>query len=139
MTAAHPRAARTVRRVRAAARPGFTLAEVIIAVALLSGVILTFGAFMQRFARSTTQNSQRSTESDLAVERIEAVKTSATYAGIDAFGVREATISGYPGYVRQTYVVRTSSTVADHRTVTVVVRNSALGDSVVKTTVITAF
>ena len=120
-------------------RRGFSLAEVVVAVALLSGVVLGFANFMQRFARSTTQASQRTTESDLAVERLEVVRAATDYAGIDAYAVREATITGYPGFVRQTYVRRTSTTTADHRTVTVVVSNAALGDSVMKTTVITAF
>jgi Tfp pilus assembly protein PilV len=120
-------------------RRGVTLAEVVVAFALLGGVVLSFATFTQRFTHNTSQASTRSTASDLAVERLESVKSAATYVAIDAMIATEPTIPGFAGFARQTYVRRTLSSIADHKTVTVVVRNRSLGDSIVKTTVIPSF
>jgi prepilin-type N-terminal cleavage/methylation domain-containing protein len=121
------------------ARRGFTLVEVIVSIALLAGVMLGFATFTQRMAHGSSVASQRSSESDLAVDRLETIKALTDYSAIDAYAVTEPSITGYPGLSRQTYVRRTQSTAADHKTVTVVVRQTTLGDSVVKSTVISAF
>jgi Tfp pilus assembly protein FimT len=120
-------------------RRGFSLAVLVVTVALLGGVLLGFATFAQRMARGSSLATRRSTASDLAVERLEAVRAATDYAAVDAFAVRENAVTGYPGLVRQTYVRRTLSGTADHKTVTVVVTATALNDSVVKTTVIPAF
>jgi len=120
-------------------RRGFSLVEVIMAIVLLSGVLLGFAVFTQRMAHGNATATTRSTESDLAVDRLETVRAATDYASIDAFGVAEPTIAGFAGYTRSTYVLRTVTTAADHKTVTVVVAKPSIHDSVVKTTVIAAF
>ena len=123
----------------ARARRGFTLVELIVAIALIGGVLLTFAAFSQRLAHGNALAGRRSTASDLAVERLETVRALTDYASVDAAAVTENAIVGFPGFVRQTYVRRTAGATADHKTVTVVVRIPALRDSVTKTSVIAAF
>jgi hypothetical protein len=108
-------------------------------VALLGGVLLSFATFTQRMTRGNSLATQRTTASDLAVERLETVRSSTDYAAIDAFAIKETSIPGFTGFVRQTYVRRTQSSAADHKTVTVVVNITTLRDSIVKTTVIPAF
>ena len=125
----------TVRRLRR----GFTLVELLVAVALMGGVLLGFAAFAQRMGHATGLASQRTAESDLAVERLEAVRALTDYAAIDAMALVESPPAVPTGYQRQTYVRRTQNAAADHKTITVVVRMPALKDSVVKTTVIPAF
>ena len=120
-------------------RRGASLAEVLVAITLLGGTLLSFATFTQKFTHNTAAAAMRSTASDLAVERIEAVRQATTYAAIDGFVATEPSISGFPGYVRRTYVRRTQSTTVDHKTVTVVVASRALGDSVVKTSIVAAF
>lgn len=120
-------------------RRGFSLIEVIMAIVLLSGVLLGFAAFSQRMAHGNSLATTRSTESDLAVDRLETVRAATDYPSIDAFGVLETSIAGFPGYTRRTYVTRTVNSAADHKTITVVVSRPTIRDSVVKTTVIAAF
>jgi prepilin-type N-terminal cleavage/methylation domain-containing protein len=132
----------TRRRTTRPRRPrrGFTLVELIVAVALMGGVLLSFAAFAQRMGHANGVSGQRTAMSDLVVERLEKVKSLGDYATLDTTAVTESNLgTGYAGYVRQTYVRRTLTTSADHKTVTVVVRIPALKDSVVKTTVIPAF
>jgi prepilin-type N-terminal cleavage/methylation domain-containing protein len=129
---------RSTRRVRA--RRGFTLVELVVAVALMGGVLLSFLTFAQRLGHASGVSTQRTSASDFVVERLEKIKSSTDYAAIDGMAVTETDLgAGYAGWVRQTYVRRTLSTSADHKTVTVVVRVAPLKDSVVKTTVIPAF
>ena len=120
-------------------RRGFTLVELLVAIALMGGILLTFAAFTQRMGHANGLASQRTNESDLAVERLEAVRALTDYTAIDAMAVTESPPTVPTGYQRQTYVRRTQNSAADHKTITVVVRISALKDSVVKTTVIPAF
>jgi prepilin-type N-terminal cleavage/methylation domain-containing protein len=122
------------------ARRGFTLVELLVAVALMGGVLLSFVAFAQRMGHAGGLSTQRTSASDFVVERLEKIKSAADYAGIDSMAVTETNLgAGFTGWARQTYVRRTLSTSADHKTVTVVVRITPLKDSVVKTTVIPAF
>ncbi len=120
-------------------RRGFSLVEVIIAIGFLATVALGFATFSQRMARASSVATQRSTASDLAVERLETVRGATTYASVDGYASTEATVSGYTAYKRRTYVQSTATATANHKTVTVVVTHIALQDSVVKTTVIAAF
>lgn len=114
--------------------------ELIIAVALMGGVLLSFIAFAQRMAHAGGLSSQRTAASDFVVERLEKVKTLPDYATLDTAAITESNLGpGYAGWVRQTYVRRTLTTSADHKTVTVVVRMPALKDSVVKTSIVPAF
>lgn len=122
-----------------AVRRGFSLAEVLVAIVMLGGVALAFATFAQRMARGSSLATRRSTASDLAVERLESVKGARDYAAVDAFAVREASVTGFAGFTRDTYVRRTVGPTADHKIVTVVVGIPALRDSVVKTTIVAAF
>lgn len=145
------RRVRRVRRVRrrrdgrpaarGAPRAGFTLVEVIIAIVLLGGVLLSFAEFTRRFVRAGSAASIRSTASDVAVDRIEVAKSLTSYAGIDSL-VRTETITpqvGGPTFTRRTAVRRTAGLQGDYRTVTVTVTHPTLPAPVKKTTIIAAF
>ena len=122
-----------------APRPGFTLVEVIFAIAMLGGVLLGFAAFTRNFVRASNVAALRATASDCAVERIEAAKASTSYAALNALGGYEPTIACAAGYARRTAVQQTRTPQVDYKTITVTVTNTALRTSVSKTTAIAAF
>ena len=126
--------------IHGSASRGFTLAEVVFAIAMLGSVLLGFAVFTRNFVRASNGAALRASASDFAVERIEAAKSATSYAGIDALAGTEPTIANAPaGYARRTVVLRTYTIQADYKTVTVTVTHPALGTSVSKTTAIAAF
>lgn len=133
-------AAAGVRRVGGSGRrAGFTLVEVLVALAILATATLAFAAFGERFARASNAAALRSTASDLAVERLELIRSHTDYATLDGYAGTEATIAGAPGFARRTAVRRTLTPTADYRTVTVTVSHAALPTPVAKTTAIAAY
>ncbi|HEY0969468.1 MAG TPA: prepilin-type N-terminal cleavage/methylation domain-containing protein [Gemmatimonadales bacterium] len=125
------------RGARGARRGGFTLIEVLVALTILATVLVGLAAFMTRFVRSTTLDMQRARAADLAAGRLEAVRATTSYDGIDGWRGTEAAIAGSPGFVRVTTVKQVSSSTEDYKIVTVHVTSAALRpDTVRKTTVV---
>lgn len=124
-------------------RVGLTLVEVIVALAILGGVLLALGMFSVRLSQATSSARVRVTASQLAAERLEAVKGAPRYSAIESLYVAtEAVITGYPGYTRQTWVNHVGGLVTDttdYKTVTVQVTNAQLAGNVRRTTVIAPF
>ncbi|MGH7623440.1 MAG: type IV pilus modification PilV family protein [Gemmatimonadaceae bacterium] len=124
-------------------RRGLTLVEVIVSLGILGTVMLALALFSARFSQATSSSRVRITEAQLASERLEAVKGAKTYASIETLFVKtEGTVTGYPGYKRQTWVTRTgggASDPIDYKTVTVQVSNAQVSGNVRKTTVIAPY
>jgi prepilin-type N-terminal cleavage/methylation domain-containing protein len=133
----------TQRRGAIRARSGFTLVEVIVALAILSGVMLGLGMFSVRLSQATSAARLRVTAAQLAADRLEAAKGAPRYTAIESLYVAtEASIAGYPGYARRTWVTRvggTASDTIDYKIVTVQVTNSQMPGNVRKTTVIAPY
>ena len=116
-----------------------TLVEVLVALVILTGALVGMGKFIASFSHSTTDGSLTSTASDLVLDRLELVKASSPYTGLGSYGGTESAISGSPGFVRITQVLRTNTAQTDYTTVTVTVSNVAMYKPVKKSTVISAF
>ncbi|MBX6331214.1 MAG: hypothetical protein IRY91_05145 [Gemmatimonadaceae bacterium] len=120
-----------------------TLIEVLAALTILTGATLGMAAFVGRFAHATGENEARDTAVQLATDRLEDVKGDPVYANIEAdFKGTESSISGYPGYTRQTLVQHvggTSSSNVDYKIVTVIVKGPGLDEPVSKTTIISNY
>jgi prepilin-type N-terminal cleavage/methylation domain-containing protein len=135
--------------IRSTARAGMTLIEVLFAIVILSGVMLSLSRFGQAFTRATSNAANLAIASDLAAARIEAVKGHATYATlVSVFDADIETstdasanpsMAGAAGYVRSTRAVRTVNDTTDFVTVTVTVNASVLTAPVAKTVLIAAF
>ena len=125
------------------ARKGMTLIEVIIAIMLLTGALLTMGAFVARFATVSGNTAIRGEANELVADRLEQVKGALKYASIEAnYAMSESAIPNHPGFARQTIVTHTGGTppaVYDYKTVTVIVTNPALKMPAKKTTIISVF
>lgn len=124
-------------------RRGLTLVEVVVALSILGGVLLTLGRFTMELSQNTSGANIRITAAQLASDRIETVKGAPRYTAIESLYVAtEATIASYPGFSRQTWVTRVGggpSDTTDYKIVTVQVQNSQLAGNVRKTTVIAPF
>lgn len=127
----------------ARSRAGLSLVEVIVAMAILGGVLLALGAFSANFAQSTSASRIRITAAQLAAERLEAVKSAPRYSAIESLYVAtEGTVAGNPGFTRRTWVSHVGGLVTDtidYKIVTVQVANTQLAGTVRKTTVIAPY
>jgi Tfp pilus assembly protein FimT len=133
----HPRTVRV--------RDGLTLVEVVVALAILGGVLITLGMFAVRLSQQTTSSRIRVQAAQLAADRLEAVKGAPRYAAIESlFVATETSIPLNAGFRRQTWVTRVGGTLADtidYKIVTVQVSNTQVANSatVRKTTTIAPF
>jgi prepilin-type N-terminal cleavage/methylation domain-containing protein len=128
------------------ARRGMTLIEVMIAIVILSGAMLGLAKFGGQFEHTTATAGDMSLASDLAVARIEQVKTFRVYATIVSTynNVTEtyATDPVYKGFTRLTKATRCAlcpTATNDYVTVTVTVSGRSLVAPISKTTIIAVF
>lgn len=124
-------------------RSGMTLIEVIVSIVILSGALISMGAFMARYANVSGTMQRRIEANELVADRLEEVKGALSYSTIEANYVKtEATITGHPGLTRQTIVTHTGGaapSLYDYKTITVIVNGPGLKTPSKKTTVISIF
>lgn len=77
-------------------RRGFTLVEVMVAMAVLAGVLLGAGKYTARFIHTTAVSQVTTTASDVAMERMEMIATDPSYTTLSARWA--GTTTGFPGY-----------------------------------------
>ena len=93
-------------------RRGFTLAEIIVSLTILSVVLLGFAEVTRRFTRTNTDVTVRTLASDLATARLETIKGDRVYTSLVATynNITEtftAAASPYKGFTPVTYAART--------------------------------
>ena len=96
-------------KTRARSSAGFTLVEVLIALAMLSVVLLASAASTTKYLGVITRNRMRIQAAAVADAQIAKVRVSPAY---DSLTVRfDSTRSGipFPGYTRSTRVIRTGA------------------------------
>jgi prepilin-type N-terminal cleavage/methylation domain-containing protein len=124
-------------------RSGLSLVEVIVALAILGGVMLALGMFSARFSQAASISRLRIAAAQLAAERLEQVKTAPRYSVIESLYVAtESSIPGNAGFNRRTWVTRVGGAVTDtidYKIITVQVAHAQLAGTVRKTTVIAPF
>jgi prepilin-type N-terminal cleavage/methylation domain-containing protein len=124
-------------------RKGMTLIEVIVAMTLLAGALLSMGAFIARYAKIAGTMAIRSEANELVADRLESVKGAVRYATMETvYGGTEASIPYHPGFARQTLVTHTGGlppSLYDYKTVTVIVTAPALSKPAKKSTVVSVF
>ena len=136
----------TSRAAARGSRRGMTLIEVMIAIVILSGAMLSLAKFGGRFEHITATAGDMSLASDLATARIEQVKTYRVYASIVA--TYNNTTDTYPtdpvykGFSRVTKATPCAGCPTasnDYITVTVTVSGRSLVSPISKTTIIAVF
>lgn len=126
-----------------------TLIEVLFAIVIMSGVMLSLSRFGQAFARGQRTSAYLTIASDLAAARLEAIRAHASYASIvstyngdtetSSDTLANPSMSGYAGYTRTTAAVATVTDSTDYVTVTVTVSSSNLTAAVSKTVIIASY
>jgi prepilin-type N-terminal cleavage/methylation domain-containing protein len=128
-------------------RAGMTIIEVLFAIVILSGVMLSLSRFGQSFTRAARNAANLAIASDLATARLEIIRGHGDYGTIvttyggaseTSGGAANPSMTGYDGYTRTTAAVRTQTDTTDFVTVTVTVTASVLTSPVAKTLVIAA-
>ena len=128
-------------------RPGLTLVEVVIAVVIAGGAMLSIGHFMLLFSRTTNEARYRALAAELAAERVEAARSAPSYAALDTFARTEVglAVAGRPelaAYTRRTYVQLVGGGATDslnYRIVTVSVTGPGLKTPVRRTGIVADF
>lgn len=126
-----------------------TIIEVMFAIVILSGVMLSLSRFGQSFTRAARNAANLTIASDLATARVEAARAHAAYATLvstfhnvvetSATSGANPSMAGNPGYTRTTLAARTVTDTTDFVTVTVTVTAEVLAKPIAKTTLIGAF
>lgn len=132
--------ARSLTRVRR----GMTLMEVIVALTILSGALLSLTVFAARLSAASTAAKLDATADELANDRLEDAKNRRTYAGIDSLIATENPVPGPRGvgFQRTTAVKRIGGQPADsmdYRIVTVTVTHTKMYKPMSKSITIAAF
>lgn len=123
-----------------------TIIEVLFAIVILSGVMLSLARFGQGFTRASRNAANLAIASDLAAARIEIVKAHPDYGSLvstfdgDVETAADVTanpsMAGNDGYTRTTHAVRLVTDTTDLVTVTVTVTADVLIAPVAKTVLI---
>lgn len=126
-------------RARAGNREGFTLIEVIMAVTILASVTLMMAAPASKFLSTTAKSQRRILASAAADAQIALVRM---YPNYDSLRIKyDSTKSNvpFPGFTRQTTVVRTGTgTPADITRVIVTISGTGLVTPIKRTATIAA-
>jgi prepilin-type N-terminal cleavage/methylation domain-containing protein len=124
-------------------RSGMTLIEVIVSIVILSGALISMGAFMARYANVSGTMQRRIEANELVADRLEEVKGALSYTTLETnYAKNEATITGHPGLTRLTQITHTGGaapSLYDYKTITVTVNGPGLKTPSKKTTVISIF
>jgi len=133
-----------LRRRLASGRPrrGLTLAEVMVAMMLLTTVMLALGAFTARFAMANGQARLTITANEIAGTKLDRIRTTPSYAAIDLLADSVKVTKDFTDFSMVTKVKRVGGTPADstdYRLMTVIVSHPAMKKQVMKTTALAAF
>jgi prepilin-type N-terminal cleavage/methylation domain-containing protein len=123
-------------------RRGMTLIETLMAVVILATALVGLGNFMAKFSHATRISSLQQRAIDLASDRIDSVKHSATYVSIDSMAVTQMVSADSSIYAVQTMVEHIGGGPADtldYKIITVAVTIPSVATPLRKTTMIGAF
>jgi len=116
------------------ARAGFTLIEVIIAMAILVGVIVTLITLTGRTVHVTAQADREQSAIQMASDRTDQIRSDPNYAALDtAYAKTETSVASYPGLIRTTTVTRVTTSGNDYKRFTVTITGAGLQTAVART------
>lgn len=121
------------------ARGGFTLIEIVMAVFILSGIILMMAAPSSRFLSVTARSQRRIVASAAADAHIALVRMYPNYDSLRIKFDSTRTDVPFPGFTRQTQVVRSGAgTTGDVTRVVVTITGPGLATPIKRTATVAA-
>lgn len=122
-------------------RDGFTMAEVMIALVVLSLVLLGLAGSTGQFLHTVTVSDRRATAIELADDRIELIQSDPSYGGLDTlYQATETDFPTVPGITRTTEIVHVGGQgqPVDYKKITVTVAGLGLLAPVARTVTVAA-
>lgn len=122
-----------------------TIIEVLFAIVILSGVMLSLSRFGQGFARASRDATYLSEASDLAAARLDAILAHNDYASLGtrfngtvepAPNAAYPSMAGYSGYERRTAVAFVTTDTARYARITVTVSSPKLSAPLRKSVIV---
>lgn len=123
-------------------RMGMTLAEVIVAMAILTGVVLSLGAFMAKFSQASGQAHLLINANEIAAQQLDAVRTQPSYSAITLLAGSSSVKTDVTTFTVKTVVDRVGGSptdTVDYKLVSVTVTAPSMRKKVTKTTAVAAY
>lgn len=120
-------------------RAGFTLVEVILAMAILLTVIVSLITLTAKTVHVTALSDREQAAIQMVTDRTDQIRTDPNYAALDtAYAKTETNVPSYPGFTRVTVVTRTTTSGQDFKKFTVTVTGTGLTTAVARTVSVAA-
>lgn len=120
-------------------RPGFTLAEVVVALTILTIVMLALITMTGRTMRVSVLSDAEQAALQLATDRTDLVRSDPFYAKLDSiYETTESSFPSLPGYTRTTNVVHVLDSIRDYKKITVTVSGPGLMTPITRTVTVAA-
>jgi Tfp pilus assembly protein PilV len=119
-----------------------TLSEVIVAMSILTGVVLSLGGFMAKFSQASGQAHLIINANEIAAQQLDAVRTQPTYAAITFLAGSTSVKTDLTTFGVKTVVDRVGGNptdTVDYKIVSVTVTAGSMRKKVSKTTAVAAF
>ena len=120
-------------------RAGFTLIEIVLALAILLVVVLSLLTMVGRTLHVATTSDAEQAAIQLATDRTDLVRTDPQYSTLEAtYAATETSLPSLPGYTRKTVVTRVTTASNDYKKVTVTVSGPGLTAPITRTVSVAA-
>jgi prepilin-type N-terminal cleavage/methylation domain-containing protein len=118
---------------------GFTLIEVIVALAILLVVMVGLVTMTGKTSHIAAVNDRQEAAMQLVNDRIDQVRADPNYRTLDSvYATTESSFPTLPGYSRTTQIVRTTSGSNDYKRITVTVSGPGLSAAIARTVTMAA-
>ncbi|HVZ47932.1 MAG TPA: prepilin-type N-terminal cleavage/methylation domain-containing protein [Gemmatimonadaceae bacterium] len=120
-------------------RKGFTLTEVVIALSILLGVIVSLTTLTAKTVHVAATSDREQAAIQLVTDRTDQVRADPDYGGLDTtYAKTETSFATLPGFQRVTTVTRVTTSSNDYKKVTVTVTGPGLTSAISRTVVVAA-
>ncbi len=118
-----------------------TLVEVMIALVILVGAMMSLGRFTTDFARLSSASRSKGQALEIALARLDSARAVPVYTSLPSLAETNVAVPNYSGFKRTTFVAAAGAATGtfEYTTVTVSVQPPAGAPAVKKTTIIGAF
>jgi prepilin-type N-terminal cleavage/methylation domain-containing protein len=128
-----------MRRPQVTSRDGLSLLEVMVALTILGTALIGLAEYGRRFARTNGNAMTQNSAMDIAVSRLERVKSMRSYTAIDTMAGTISVLHNGLSYTQTTAIAQTLTSQLAYKTITVTVNRPGMLAPVKKTSAIARF